>query len=49
MNIKITKEEHEFLQKHVIETSIIGSHLYGLETEESDKDFLCIYRKPLEW
>jgi predicted nucleotidyltransferase len=48
MNIKITKQEHDFLQKHVIKTYIVGSHLYGVQNEQSDVDFLCIYKSPWE-
>lgn len=40
MNIKITKEEHERLQEHVMGTYVFGSHLYGTNTESSDKNLL---------
>ena len=40
MNIKITKEEHDILQESVMETYVFGSHLYGTNTESSDKDLL---------
>ena len=40
MNIKITKEEHERLQSLVMGTYVFGSHLYGTNTESSDKDLL---------
>jgi len=43
MNIHITKSQHEYLQKFVIQTFKIGSHLYGTNNENSDLDLLCIY------
>jgi predicted nucleotidyltransferase len=43
MNIKISKEEHEYLNEHLIESFVIGSHLYGTQNENSDMDVLCIY------
>ncbi len=49
MNIKITKEEHEFLKRHQVTEIVIGSKLYGTEEEGSDTDFLCIYNKPSSW
>lgn len=47
MNIFITKEEHEILQLRTTDTLIIGSHLYKTNNENSDIDYLCIY-KPFE-
>ncbi len=43
MNIIITKDEHFFLQNKVMSTNLIGSKLYGVNTESSDVDYLCIY------
>jgi predicted nucleotidyltransferase len=44
MNIIINKEEHLFLQSQVLQSIKIGSHLYGTNNENSDIDFLCIYK-----
>ncbi|MBK7139922.1 MAG: nucleotidyltransferase domain-containing protein [Bacteroidetes bacterium] len=44
MNIIINKEEHLFLQTQLIQSIQIGSHLYGTNNENSDTDFLCIYK-----
>jgi len=44
MNIRITKSEHLFLQTQLTHTIKIGSHLYGTNNENSDVDFLCIYK-----
>ena len=41
MNIHINKEEHEILQKKVIEQVLIGSQMYGIDTPNSDTDYLC--------
>lgn len=43
MNIKISKTEHDYLNEHLIESFVVGSHLYGTAKEGSDKDILCIY------
>lgn len=44
MNIKITKEDHEFLMNIKVGKSYtIGSHLYGTVTENSDVDMLMFY------
>lgn len=43
MNIKISKEEHDYLHKWIIREFVVGSHLYGTAKEGSDKDILCIY------
>lgn len=48
MNIKITKEENEALKKHFLEMQIFGSHLFGVETEDSDEDYLCLYNPSSE-
>ena len=44
MNIIINKEEHLLLQIQLIQSIQIGSHLYGTNNENSDTDFLCIYK-----
>jgi len=45
MNIFITKEEHDYLQEHLLDTTIlIGSKMYGTDDEESDTDYLCIIK-----
>ncbi len=49
MNIKISKEEHTFLQEYVLAQILMGSKLYGVDTEKSDTDYLCIYSTPIEW
>ena len=49
MNIKISKEEHTFLQEYVLTQILMGSKLYGVDTEKSDTDYLCIYSTPIEW
>jgi predicted nucleotidyltransferase len=43
MNIKIDKEDFEFLRKHKIVELPFGSHLYGTATAESDLDVLVLY------
>lgn len=43
MNIKISKEENEYLLGRLKERFLIGSRLYGTHTEESDEDVLCLY------
>lgn len=49
MNIKISKSEHDFLQEYVLESVLMGSKLYGVDTDKSDTDLLCIYSTPIEW
>lgn len=49
MNIKISKEEHTFLQEYVLAKILMGSKMYGVDTEKSDTDYLCIYSTPIEW
>ncbi len=49
MNIKISKEEHEFLQGYKLDQILMGSKLYGVDTDKSDTDYLCIYSTPIEW
>jgi predicted nucleotidyltransferase len=43
MNIKITKEQAKFIMNHKEEQFIVGSHMYGTNTDKSDVDFLIIY------
>ena len=43
MNIKISKDEHEYLKEHSYKTFKFGSSLYNLETKKSDLDLFCIY------
>jgi len=43
MNIKISKEQHDRLQASGVDSYLVGSHLYGTNTETSDKDYLCVY------
>ena len=38
------KEEHLYLLTKLIQSIQIGSHLYGTNNENSDTDFLCIYK-----
>ena len=46
MNIKISKEEHERLQKCPNKVIIeVGSHMYKSNTYKSDLDLLCIYER----
>lgn len=49
MNIHISKEEHEFLLEHKNTEFLFGSHLYGTNTKNSDKDILITYNYPKEW
>lgn len=49
MNIKITEQEHKKLLKYETMSFLVGSHLYGTNTEDSDKDYLRFYRPPLDW
>jgi predicted nucleotidyltransferase len=44
MNIKITKEEAEELFKRETNRVIMGSRLYGSNNEDSDIDFLVLYK-----
>lgn len=44
MNIIINKEEKEYLHGLVIKKITIGSHLYGTNNENSDIDYLNIYK-----
>lgn len=46
MNIKISKEEHEFLLNYLVNQFTFGSRMYGTDTENSDTDYLCIYKFP---
>lgn len=46
MNIKISQSQHEFLQYHLKETFLMGSHLYGVANKSSDRDILCVYKNP---
>lgn len=43
MNIKIDKDDFDFLNRHKISEVTFGSHLYGTNTPESDRDILIIY------
>jgi len=43
MNIKISKAQHDRLQAAGVDSYLVGSYLYGTNTETSDKDYLCIY------
>lgn len=43
MNIIINRSEHDYLQKRVLHSFVIGSHLYGTNTLNSDLDYLCLY------
>ena len=43
MNIKITLEEHKQLLNWQLGTQVVGSHLYGTNTDKSDTDILCFY------
>lgn len=43
MNIKITKEQHERLLRHKEHEFLFGSHLFGVNDENSDMDIICIY------
>jgi hypothetical protein len=44
MNIHINKEEHIYLQTLLIEKHLIGSRLYEVASDESDTDYLCIFK-----
>lgn len=44
MNIIINKEEHAFLQQQIVKQFTIGSHLYGTNNNDSDMDYLCLYK-----
>lgn len=44
MNLHITKEQHERLCNTTYIEFIYGSHLFGTNTEESDKDVLRTYK-----
>ena len=44
MNIKITKEEADFILKnHKLSQHLMGSRLYGTHKEDSDTDYLIMY------
>lgn len=43
MNIHIGLEDHIELSSRVIASFEMGSRLYGLHNEHSDRDYLCIY------
>lgn len=47
MNIKVNEEQGRYLLGRELDTSVIGSHLYGTNTPTSDKDYLVMY-EPLE-
>ncbi len=49
MNIKINKEEAEWLFKLEYSRYIFGSYLYGTQKENSDQDILVIYNLPQDW
>jgi predicted nucleotidyltransferase len=49
MNIKITKEQHERLQKQCFLQIPMGSYLYGTNNKDSDLDILCIYKPFDNW
>jgi predicted nucleotidyltransferase len=36
------------MNQHIILKALVGSHLYGLENEDSDRDYLGIFMRPLE-
>lgn len=44
MNVKINKQQHEYLCKHYSDYNeyLFGSHLHGIATEESDKDVIRV-------
>lgn len=44
MNIKISKEEFDYIIKLECERHVIGSRLYGSNSEKSDTDILIIYK-----
>lgn len=44
MNIVITKEERDFLEKSVLKRYTIGSQLYKTNNSDSDTDILNIYK-----
>lgn len=48
MNIKITKEEFEFLYKRKETEHTFGSHLYKTNKPNSDKDILILYESFME-
>ena len=43
MNIKIDKDDFDFLCRHKLIEIPFGSHLYGTNTPESDRDILIMY------
>jgi len=43
MNIHIDETIHEQLELLKIDEHVVGSHMYGTNTEDSDKDIICIY------
>ncbi len=42
MNVKITKEQHEYLCNLEYKEYIFGSQLHGIATEESDHDYIRV-------
>ena len=49
MNIHISEKQHKYLQQFVVRTEIIGSKLYGTNSDKSDTDLLCIYEIPFKF
>lgn len=50
MNIKITKEEFEFIKNstEIVSQNVIGSRLYETAKESSDTDILIVYKEIFE-
>lgn len=50
MNIKITKEEYDYLMNNlnIIDKYVMGSRLYGTNSEKSDTDILVLYENYFE-
>jgi predicted nucleotidyltransferase len=50
MNIKITKEEFDFIKNNtdIVSQSVVGSRLYGTAKEDSDTDILIVYKELFE-
>jgi hypothetical protein len=50
MNIKITKEEYNYVLDNalVLSRQVVGSRMYGTNTEKSDTDILIVYKNFME-